>query len=325
MRIMGRMIPVKTDDIKKKWNDLRGSCGVTQRIDPHHPLNFFVGIGQNSCDELVLITSCKPLQIISSKALEVITNLRADKKWATQIYSIDENNQDIFARLCVDLVECSKNAKDEKEGIRIVEKRYMAWYKLFSSINDNLSISVLKGLLGELNFAKSLIDKGVNVDSVINAWQGPDGADKDFILGEMWYEIKTITTGKDKVTISSLNQLEANNSGYLIVYSIDKTNKEDSNAKSVKEYIDDFRKILEVSPNALDIFERKLNFLGYIDKRAYEDMYFVFGIEQVFEVNYTFPRIVTENVPPEIIGAQYDLSISGIARWKVEDFRYGIK
>lgn len=313
---------IDKNNLKQKWNGLRDTFGAMQRIDPDHPLHFFVGISREGYDELALFTTNEPSQIKSSKALEVQINLRNDGKWATQIYSVDKANQDIFARLCVDLIECSKNARTETEGLELVAKRYLAWSKLFVSINDNLPISVLKGLLGELCFIKALLSKGISADKVLDAWQGPEGADRDFVLGELWYEIKAISTGKDILTISSLNQLESKNKGYLVVYCVDSSTKSDSSAKSVKESVDEIREILQNFPDAQDEFEKKLILIGYIDKKAYEDMFFVIGIQKVFEVNDTFPRLITGTVPPEVTGVRYDLSISGIDEWKVEDFDY---
>ncbi len=73
------------------------------------------------------------------------------------------------------------------------------------------------------------------------------------------------------------------------------------------------------------MFERKLNLLGYVDKKAYEDIYFVIMNRQIYRVDDSFPKIVTNNVPPQISDVSYDLSISGIDSWKVEDFEYGTR
>lgn len=315
---------MKTSDLKKKWDDLRGSSGAMQRIDPEHPLDFFVGISKKGFDELALFSENEPSQLRSSVALEVEINSRQDGKWATQIYSIDDKNQDIFARLCVDLVECSKNAHSEREGLSLVANRYLAWCRLFASIHDTLPTSVLKGLMGELSFARNLISKGFSADMVISSWQGPEGSDRDFVINDAWYEIKAIATGKDKVTISSMNQLESSAPGYLIIYNIDPSSKTDSCAKSVKGYIDEFRELIKDFPEAQDAFERKLNLLGYIDKKPYEDLFFVITGRQIYSVDDTFPRIVTNDVPPEITGVKYDISLPGIDKWKVEDFENGI-
>ena len=308
---------MKTSDFRDKWNDFRGQNGYLQRLDPSHPMDFFIGVSEKGYDELVLVTLEEPARLTPSKELDVEKAIRKDGRWATQIYSVNQENQDIFARLCLDLVECSQNCKSELDGLSSVTRRYLAWQKLFARLKETLPVSVLKGLIGEIDFARILISKGYSKDSVISAWVGPDGADRDFVLEHAWFENKAISTGKDKVTISSLNQLETDFPGYLTIVNVDESSSTDPHAFSVKSYIDEFRVLLSDAPDAARILEQKLVSVGYIDKTAYEQLYFVKGHRDYYTVDNTFPRLVTANVPSEIIAAQYDLSIAGIQSWKV--------
>ena len=308
---------MKTNDFISKWDDLRSQKGYMQRIDPSHPLDFFVGINEKGYDQLALITVLEPFQMQSSKALEVEKNKRKDGKWATQISSVEKTNQDIFARLCVDLVEISHEATSEQEGLSRVTARFLAWQKLFAKMQETLPKSVLKGLVGEIIFAKKLIEKGFSKDDVINAWMGPAGADRDYILNNYWYEVKAISTGKDKVTISSLNQLETDLSGNLVIMNVDESAKTDDFAFSVAELIAEMRGILNDAPNASHVFEQKLVNVGYMDKKNYEEIYFSVGNISYYMVDDTFPRLVTEKVPAEIVGVRYELSLVGIEPWKV--------
>lgn len=307
---------MKTSDFRDKWNEFRGQNGYLQRLSPNHPMDFFVGVSTNGYDELALMTEIEPVQLKPSKALEVEKNIRKDGKWATQIYSIEADNQDIFARFCLDLVECSQDCKSEKEGLSSVTRRYLAWQKLFASLHDNLPMSVLKGLIGEIRFAKILIEKGYSIDEVIQSWQGPDGADRDYVLDNIWYEVKAISTGKAKITISSLDQLDSQKDGYLTVFFVDESSCTDQSAFTVKEEIESMRKLIKDAPKASDLFEKKLIMLGYVDKKAYEDFYFVCGLPTYFEVDKFFPRLTPQSVASEIISAKYEISLSGIEAWK---------
>lgn len=310
---------MKTNDFIEKWSDLRSQKGYMQRVDPNHPLDFFVGINEKGYDQLALITIIEPYQMKSSKALEVEKNKRKDGKWATQISSVERKNQDIFARLCVDLVENSYSSLSEQDGIGRVTARFLAWQSLFATMHESLPKSVLKGLVGELSFANMLIEKGVSKDGIINSWMGPNGSDRDFTLTSQWFEVKAISTGKDKVTISSLNQLETNENGYLVVCYVDESTSTDPDALSISKFITNMRAQLMDAPKASRLFEEKLVNLGYIDKSIYDDMYFTLNGMDYFEVDSKFPRLVTENVPTEIVGVRYDLSLVGIAPWKVGD------
>ena len=59
--------------------------------------------------------------------------------------------------------------------------------------------------------------------------------------------------------------------------------------------------------------------LGYIDKSAYDGLYFSLNGMEYYNVDDKFPRLITESVPTEIVGVRYDLSLVGIAPWKVGD------
>lgn len=310
---------MKTDDFIEKWSDLRNQKGYMQRVDPNHPLDFFVGINESGFDQLALITVIEPFQMKSSKALEVEKNKRKDGKWATQISSVERKNQDIFARLCVDLVENSYTAISEQDGISRVTARFLAWQRLFATMQETLPKSVLKGLVGEIFFARQLMEKEISKDDVLNAWVGPNGADRDFTLHDKWYEVKAIATGKDKITISSLNQLETGKKGYLVICFVDEASSKDGNAISISQLINNMRTELKDAPEASRLFEEKLVNLGYVDKSAYDGFYFLLNGIEYFNVDNKFPRLVTENVPTEIVGARYDLSLVGIAPWKVGD------
>ncbi len=308
---------MQTSDFKEKWIEFKGQYGYLQRLDPHHPMDFFIGISRKGYEELVLITVIEPARLTSSSALEVEKGIRKDGRWATQICSVKRENLDIFARLCQDLVECSQNCKNEADGLSAVTGRYLAWQKMFVKFRQVLPASVLKGLIGEISLARLMIDQRYTKDDVILGWIGPDGADRDFVMQNGWYESKAISTGKSVVTISSLNQLETDRNGVLTIVNIDESASTDPNAFSVKAFIDDFRNYLSDAPAAASLFEQKLLSVGYIDKTEYESIYFVCGERAFYKVDKTFPRLVTENVPVEITGVRYDLSIAGIWPWKI--------
>ena len=308
---------MKPSELKDKWNEFRNQFGYVQRVDPNHPMDFFVGISDKGYDELVLFTVNEPALIKSSKALEITKKQRPkDNKWATQICLVDRKNIDIFAKLCADLVESSQNVRSEKEGLESVSKRYLAWQRLFESLHIGLAKHVLKGLFGELAFAIETLSSHYLWDDIMSAWLGPDGADRDYIFGDNWFEIKSVSTGKDKVSISSLNQLETDENGYLVKYDVDESSSLDPRAMSIAQMVRTVRSILSQFPSAAQLFEQKLVSIGYIDRSEYEDIYFSHKEPVFYLVDERFPRLVTASVPSEIVSAKYDLSIVGIEPWR---------
>lgn len=308
---------MKPNELTDKWNEFRNQFGYVQRVDPNHPMDFFVGISDKGYDELVLFTVSEPALIKSSKALEITKKQRPkDNKWATQICLVDRKNIDIFAKLCVDLVESSQKVRSEKEGLECVSRRFLAWQRLFESLHLGLAKNVLKGLFGELAFAVESLSGHYSWDDIIASWLGPDGADRDYVFSDKWFEIKSVSTGKDKVSISSLNQLETDDWGYLVKYDVDDASSLDPNAMSVAKMICSVRTILAQFPSAAQAFEQKLVSIGYIDRQEYEEIYFTHKDPMFYLVDDSFPRIVTSSVPSEIVSVKYDLSLVGIEPWR---------
>lgn len=303
-------------DYKQKWEESRQQLETFQRVDPDHPLSFFVGIDEFGRDELLLITVQEPEELKSSKALDIRKNTRKDGKWATQISLEDRENEDIFAKLCSDLVESSFEVTSEKEGLSKATNRFIHWQKLFANLHSDISESVMKGLIGELTFASEKLAAKFQWDKVVDAWQGPDGADRDFILPENWYEIKATSTGKDTVEISSLDQLNAEG-GYLVRYAVDRTSSEDPLGFSFFDFIAGIRKKMETDPVAEMKFEQKLINVGYMDKDVYKNSYFTVSDPEFYKVSDNFPRLTPENVPVQIIKARYEISLASIAEWRV--------
>lgn len=309
---------MNTNDLRNKWGSFKAQKGLLQRLDPNHPMDFFIGINEKGNDELALFTTIEPAQMKSSEALEVEKNIRKDGRWATQILSLDEKNEDIFSRLCLDLVEVSVDVTSEQEGLNRVIKRFVAWQRLFANLKNDLPMSVLKGLVGELTFLKKLADH-IGWERAIESWLGPEGSDRDFVLDYTWYEIKATSTGKDKVTISSLNQLEAENEGNLIIFHVDETSATDATAVSVVKLVDEIKEHIKNMPVQTQEFDNKLLKIGYLKKKSYEDIFFSIGDTWFYKVDNTFPKLVTASVPSEIVAVKYDLSITGIEKWKINE------
>jgi len=310
---------IKIDELKKKWDAIRSNQGYVQRMDPSHPLDFFIGIDENGYKEIVLITEFEPSRMKSSKSVLVEKGRRADGQWAIQIKLTDEDNEDVFARLCWDLVESSANCINKFQGVETVVARFIRWQKLLESGTDGMSTEIIKGLIGELKFAEEILLKKYSLDVIIDSWLGPDGSDRDFVFADTWAEVKAVATGKLTVGISSLNQLEVDDIGILAVAAIDITSSSDDNGFSFYSIIEHYRELLSNSPKSLFSFEGKLTNLGYFDRKEYYDLYFTFGGFRLFKVDNDFPRLTSKNVRNEIATAKYDLSLSSLRNWEIKE------
>lgn len=307
------------DEIKSKWDYLNDHKGLMQRIDPNHPMDFFASVSTLGQVQLILLTESEPSKLKSSYGLKVDKNKRRDGRWATQISNEDPKNVDVFSRLCEDLMDVSMPFNVEVQGLNAVTNRFVVWQRMFESIHTSLGTNTLKGLIGELEFASKYLSRSRKWDDILDGWRGPDAGDRDYVFDDCWYEIKAVATGKTTVSISSLDQLDTDECGELIVFRIDTTSSQDPQSFNVRDYIKSIKQGLSHDLNLLRKFEIKMIETGYVDKEDYGEIWFTCSSPTRYKVDDVFPRLTSNNVPSEIVKANYELSLAAINNWKIED------
>lgn len=173
-----------------------------------------------------------------------------------------------------------------------------------------------KGLLGELLFLKQRLESTESFLSAVQGWSGAEGGDQDFIYSEGWYEIKSLGASATTVTISSMEQLARMDDGELVIMRIDKTVPEQANAISLNDVVQQLTVKLLESSEALEVFQSKLVAYGYLDLQDYSEQKYCWSGTQQYKVDSTFPRLVRQSVPTQIVSLSYELSLSAIRKWQ---------
>lgn len=78
------------------------------------------------------------------------------------------------------------------------------------------------GLDRRAPFLKDYMIPDRGIDVALNSWMGPEKTHKDFSDQQDWFEVKTISFGKECVRISSIEQLDSDIDGTLVVYELEK-------------------------------------------------------------------------------------------------------
>ena len=310
---------MKIDDLTRKWDSVPPSEANYQRIDAEHILDIFVGKDNDNQKELMVVSDVEPSKIQSSKSLEIQKGLRRDGRWATTIKLIESEEEEVFTQLCWDLIEHSRKATSKALALEILIARYLKWQKLMARGSDLLPEETIRGIIGELLFAMKHLQTFMSWDSIFDAWLGPDGADKDFVFSDTWAEVKTVRPGKTYVTISSLEQLTAENVGQLAVLSIDATSGSDTDGFSFTGIIHEMRNQLSSHPNAMLDYESKLLELGYAERKEYSEKFYKFFGMKIYTVGEGFPSLTREACPEPIIGVRYDISLPEISSYEWEE------
>ncbi|WP_409294050.1 PD-(D/E)XK motif protein [Peribacillus sp. SCS-26] len=318
--MMKRMMMMHTNEsLLEKWNTLNIYTNGYMRIDAAHPLEWNIGYENMNQKSLLLITNYEPVtNFFSSKSIIVSKGKRSDSTWAISFRLIRVEQEDVYIRLCLDLIESSRNQRNNMYGLEYVLNRYSQWAKLMEvQPSGLLSVAMQKGLLGEILFLHQVILNGMPALEAVSGWQGIEGADQDFLYSYGWHEVKTVSIGAKTVTISSLEQLDINSPGELILFYLDKTVVHDPVGFTLNGKVNELRESMKRSISALALLNEKLISFGYIDLPEYEKHYYRFDGFKKFRVDEQFPRLVKDNVAVQVVAVKYQLSIQAIEPWKV--------
>lgn len=291
-----------------------------QRVDSAHPLDLYVGLDDTARWTLLLISDFQPLSVASSKMILVKKGKRSDNRWALSFSLTDDAYQDMFILFCEDIIISSSHIVGKEKAIRFVCNRYKEWKEMLASTRGGLLTSAeIKGLLGEMYFLKEYLSQWYGIRDAALSWTGPRKLPQDFIIQNTWYEVKTISSGKTEVTISSIEQLDCSLPGELVILRADKTSITNSNAINLNKI---YHALLEAIPDdeAKESFSMMLLRYGYYPRPEYEDEEYTFSINGIsrYLVDDTFPCIRRSELPMSIGKAEYTLSIAAIGTYRKE-------
>lgn len=205
----------------------------------------------------------------------------------------------------------------EENALNSLIHRYMTWQKLLQYENKSvLSFQRQKGLLGELIYLSKMIDD-IGTEAAVDSWAGPDGSDQDYLFQSEWAEIKCVSLASETVHISSLQQLQQEMEGNLVVYIIESTTAGDDRI-SLVDVVSEIKTKLENNARYLDRFDLKLYKYGYRKnhENEYRENQFRFIEEREYIVNDSFPKLVGNSVPSEIVSCKYELSLAAIEKYR---------
>lgn len=305
------------DELIEKWTSITSYTGGFLLASDDHPLSFHIGYYNNLQKCFVVLNTGKLDKIPSSKAITVENVLLSDNSYALQFILNYSSLDEIFVKLCWDLMSSSKEVPNPLE--KLVDQ-YKKWCMLLQHINNGLLLDhEQKGLIGELLYLCELIEKhGEN--KAINEWVGPEGADQDFNFDNGWAEIKTTSIAGTSVQISSLQQLDRFDDGILVVYFLDKTSSFGSKTLSLNEIVDMVTSRVILQTNR-DLLNMKLAKSGYqfLDAEEYASERFKLSEKRTYRISDGFPRLIPQNIPPEIIEAKYKIDLPSIDSFNIRE------
>lgn len=194
--------------------------------------------------------------------------------------------------------------------------RWKYWQEMFGRKKPSImGKQEIKGLIGELLELKKHFIKDYGSEVAIKSWLGPLSGHKDFEIEDTWYEIKAVNESAVQVNISSLEQLDSEKDGHLIVIKLEETSNTNSNSINLNQAVISVTEEI-ADPEILDLFRDRLSNLGYIPSEEYDAYTFEYKGRRMYAVRDDFPRITRQMVPLPIGNVSYSILLDGINNFK---------
>lgn len=304
---------MELENIKAKLESINQNSTYI-RVSESHPLELYLGKNEKGYLTLRYNGNFVPTKVLSTNFIEIKQIKTSQGNSILFSFNSEENNS-LFYHFCEDIItETEKFTGENDNGYMEIINRYNQWKKMFTGNKKVLSENEVIGLIGELMFLKEFIFKNYNITEGLNGWSGPEPTHKDFSIKNEWYEIKAISTFKNTITISSLEQLDSELDGHLVVYQFEKMSSS-FNGVTLNNLILEITNELQYEIEK-DIFFEKLKQVGYSYNEIYDNYVYNFVERDSYLVDKNFPRIKMIDLPKEIIKVQYELSLSMIEKNK---------
>lgn len=328
------MITMKTK-IETIWDELSKSKEavdgfVVRRYEAELKANFFVGIRLEK-NQACLLYLCQKEHIGRSLFKEQLSGIeigtcpyeRDPNKLYLMIALKGERNRDVFATLVEDLIFGTGNETDERRVLRRLEQRLGIWQALLDGASrPGLTREQLTGLYGELRLiwdAVQLVPACIN--SLLPAWVGPEGENRDFQMEGVAIEVKSTTSNRQqKVAISNERQLDPTHLQHLFLahYALEAI---EGAGQTINMLIHDLRRLIEDGqPRLLPIFNAKLLQAGYYLHHSplYETLGYEMRQDKFYEVKGDFPRIQEAELRPGVGEVKYSITLDHLDQYQVQ-------
>lgn len=285
------------------------------RVDENINHNIFLGKDERNRLIIFAFSNMEPINIVSSNLIEVQTSVRSDGQWVLSFILINQEYSDMFCHFCDDIILYAVENKS-KDVIESFSNRYIKWQNMLKKNNSGLlSKEAIKGLIGEIHFLLNYMIQKYDIENAIYSWIGIEFNIHDFVVNNLWYEVKSVKNGASTVIISSIEQLDSNENGQLVINYFDDTSISDSNKITLNSIVYELLNI-DINENIKIMIHDKLIDYGYVNRKEYDTIAFRFVKREIYNINHTSQIIRRNNIPDTIKNAKYEIFIAKIQDYK---------
>jgi hypothetical protein len=309
------------------WSDIQKPVTGynVKRVDADHLHDFFWGKDTDGNYLLLLELTKELAEFLEGKSVDlqgVKTDITYHTTTAEYFFKLSLQNRedaDIFYRLCLDLIDRTKDVLVRKVALEIINNRLKRWKAFLRGKKKYLlSSREVRGLFAELEFVHKGLIEYCDQLAVLEGWQGPLDEPQDFVLGDFAVEVKSLAgLQKDKVKISSEHQLvtHLDNLFLQVIYLAEFHDcKKGFSLNAQVEVVRDAIK----DPDHKDIFDSRLYETGYLELKDYDAPCYSVTKHETFHVREGFPRISPEGLDEGVSGVTYDLDLKSLEGYVCE-------
>ena len=286
------------------------------RFGENRHLSLYIGRDDDARYSLDFRGKYKPVRISSSDVIAV--EQYKDGDMLTLRFSLENNDLlEYFCTFCQDLLDSVRVTNEDETAYQTLRSRYYSWRQLFRPDNARMTEAEIMGLIGELLFLRDYMIPNRGIDTALDSWMGPERTHKDFSDQSDWFEVKAINFGKESVRISSIEQLDSDIEGTLVVYELEKMSPS-FDGILLNQLVNNIISLL-VNASQRETFMDKLQLFGFDFSNENDNLVFAIRSERMYKVNpQTFPRIQRSMLPDAITRVQYELLLTDIEPYKIK-------
>jgi hypothetical protein len=296
--------------IEALWKEIGESKDLPafRRINNSHPLDIYLGVDADTRPILLLVSKQLAPGIGKFQAISLHRLKRDDGLWSYTFTLDDTKLLALFALLCEDLVATSEGLSQEMGTITFFA-RLNRWKALLANGSAGLSEQETRGLLAELYVLAELLSPVFGISASALGWSGPESEEQDFRISNRAFEVKSVSTGKTRVQIASLRQLDFL-AGPLDLLVVPMNPASSGMGVSLANFVAAIRKQLCDSVDAATAFETKLLLAGYSQGDSAIERPYTIAAPSRYEVINGFPTFTPSSVPTGIVGAVYTIDLT---------------
>lgn len=287
-----------------------------KRVGDTHPIDLYFGKDDKGRCAIEYTGEFKINKKICSSSVIEINHYKTNSGKKSIIFSLLDNSLlRPFCSFLNTMIDSTIHfSLSDQEAYLAVCNVYFTMQKMFRSNTDLLSEAEIKGLIGELLFLRDELIPSVGTSKAIGSWSGAEKTRKDFALDTEWHEIKTINFGKETVHISSIEQLDSQIEGNLVIYQLEKMAEEFDGIK-LNNVIESLLGCIPAIHDK-DVLLCKLREAKYSYDKRYDEFVYSLRAIDTYRVDNNFPRIRRSSIPNAIAKASFDLNIAQIIPFK---------